>query len=297
MNTRILLIEDEHSVASLIRKALTEEEYEVSVAMDGHSAWDHISRWQYHLFIIDVMLPGGNGMDICRKVRQQGIQTPILMLTALGSVDNIVMGLDSGADDYLTKPFKIAELLARVRSLLRRAPATAPASAPAIPSSAPATPSPSAPANPDPAGPTGSPAVIPPVGSPTVIPPAGGHAVTSPTVGPTAAAPAGRPAQHNANVLLFSDLILNLDEKNARRDNRTIELTATEFRLLEYLMRNPRKVLSRMDILEKVWGYDFNMNTKSVDVYINYLRKKLETTSSPRIIHTVIGMGYILKEE
>ncbi|HVV04261.1 MAG TPA: winged helix-turn-helix domain-containing protein, partial [Puia sp.] len=187
------------------------------------------------------------------------------------------------------KPFKIAELLARVRSLLRRAPATAPASAPAIPSSsAPATPSPSAPANPDPAGPTGS---------PTVIPPAGGHAVTSPTVGPTAAAPAGRPAQHNANVLLFSDLILNLDEKNARRDNRTIELTATEFRLLEYLMRNPRKVLSRMDILEKVWGYDFNMNTKSVDVYINYLRKKLETTSSPRIIHTVVGMGYILKEE
>lgn len=243
MNTRILLIEDEHSVASLIRKALTEEEYEVTVAMDGQSAWDHISRWQYDLFIIDVMLPGSNGMDICRKVRQQGIPTPILMLTALGSVDNIVMGLDSGADDYLTKPFKIAELLARVRSLLRRAPATAP------------------------------------------------------TAGSTVTAPTAHAAQHSANVLVFSDLTLNLDEKNARRGDRTIELTATEFRLLEYLMRNPRKVLSRMDILEKVWGYDFNMNTKSVDVYINYLRKKLETTGAPRIIQTVVGMGYILKGE
>ncbi|HVU55300.1 MAG TPA: response regulator transcription factor [Puia sp.] len=232
MNTRILLIEDEHSVASVIRKALAEEEYEVSVAMDVQSAWDHIDRWQYDLFMIDVMLPGGNGMDICRKVRQQGIQTPILMLTALGSVDNIVMGLDSGADDYLTKPFKVAELLARVRSLLRRVPVAAP-----------------------PASSTQS------------------------------------------NMLVFSNVMLSLDEKNARRDDKTIELTATEFRLLEYLMRNPRKVLSRMDILEKVWGYDFNMNTKSVDVYINYLRKKLEATGAARVIHTVVGMGYILKEE
>jgi len=257
MNTRILLIEDEHSVASLIRKALTEEEYEVSVAMDGHSAWDHISRWRYDLFLIDVMLPGGNGMDICRKVRQQGIQTPILMLTALGSVDNFVMGLDSGADDYLTKPFKIAELLARVRSLLRRSPVTGPS-------------------------------VTVPAGAPTVTPLA---------TGPTGISSAALPAQDKSHLLVFSNLTLNLDEKNARRNGRTIELTATEFRLLEYLMRNPRKVLSRMDILEKVWGYDFNMNTKSVDVYINYLRKKLETTDAPRIIHTVVGMGYILKEE
>jgi DNA-binding response OmpR family regulator len=158
------------------------------------------------------------------------------MLTALGSVDNIVMGLDAGADDYLTKPFKIAELLARVRSLLRRAPGSA------------------------------------------------GIAMNG--------APASR-----ANVLVFSDVTLNLDEKNARREGRVIELTATEFRLLEYLMKNPRKVLSRMDILEKVWGYDFNLNTKTVDVYINYLRKKLEESDGNRIIHTVVGMGYILKEE
>jgi DNA-binding response OmpR family regulator len=234
MSTRILLIEDEHSVASVIRKALMEEQYEVSVAMDAASAWDHITRWSYDLFMLDVMLPGGNGMDLCRKIRKEGIHTPVLMLTALGSVDNIVMGLDAGADDYLTKPFKIAELLARVRSLLRRAPA----------------------------------GVL------------GNNAYAS-----------------RGNVLVFSDVMLNLDEKNAQRDGKVIELTATEFRLLEYLMKNPRKVLSRMDILEKVWGYDFSLNTKTVDVYINYLRKKLEESDGNRIIHTVVGMGYILKEE
>jgi len=232
MNIRILVIEDEPSVASVIRKALVEDQYEVSVTLDGISAWDHINRFEYGLFIMDVMIPGINGLDLCRKIRQQEIHTPILMLTALGSVDNIVTGLDAGADDYLTKPFKIAELLARVRSLLRR--------------------------------------------------PAAGSSGSGP----------GR-----SNALVFADITLSLDEKNARRKDRLIELTATEYRLLEYLMRNPRKVLSRMDILEKVWGYDFQLNTKTVDVYINYLRKKLEDTAGSRVIHTVVGMGYILKEE
>lgn len=234
MSKRILLVEDEHSVASLIRKALAEEQYDVSVAMDAASGWDYITRFKYDLFILDVMLPGGNGMDLCRKIRTQQVQTPVLILTALGSTDNIVMGLDAGADDYLTKPFKIAELLARVRSLLRRGTAAA-------------------------------------VASPGVPQP--------------------------ANKLTFSDIILNLDEKNAQRNGRVIDLTATEFRLLEYLLKNPRKVLSRMDILEKVWGYDFNMNTKTVDVYINYLRKKLEEANGARVIHTAVGMGYILREE
>jgi DNA-binding response OmpR family regulator len=224
---RILIIEDEPAVASVIQKTLAEERYEPSVAMDGESALSHIHRFDYDLLIMDVMIPGINGIDLTRQVRKQSIRTPILMLTALGSTDNIVAGLDAGADDYLTKPFKIAELLARVRSLLRR----------------------------------------------------------------------NTPGSAAADTLAFSDITLNLDEKNARRNDQLIELTATEFRLLEYLMRNPRKVLSRMDILEKVWGYDFQLNTKTVDVYINYLRKKLEGPAGGRVIHTVVGMGYILKEE
>jgi len=225
---RILIVEDEPAVASVIQKALGEDRYEPSVAMDGPSAWDHIQRFEYDLVVMDVMIPGVSGIELTRKLRKAGLNTPVLMLTALGSTDNIVTGLDAGADDYLTKPFKIAELLARVRSLLRR------------------------------------------------------NTGQNSTPG---------------NTLAFSDITLNLDEKNARRNDQLIGLTATEFRLLEYLMRNPRKVLSRMDILEKVWGYDFQLNTKTVDVYINYLRKKLEASGSGRVIHTVVGMGYILKED
>lgn len=233
MSKRILLIEDEHAVASLVRKALAEEGYDITVAMDATTGWDYINRFTYDLFMLDVMLPGGNGLDLCRKLRSHKITTPVLMLTALGSTDNIVMGLDAGADDYLAKPFKIAELLARVRSLLRR----------------------------------------------------------------NTSAQSAEVTGTKSNTITFAAITLNLDEKNALRDGATIDLTATEFRLLEYLMKNPRKVLSRMDILEKVWGYDFNMNTKTVDVYINYLRKKLDDTESNRVIHTVVGMGYILKEQ
>jgi DNA-binding response OmpR family regulator len=232
MNIRILIVEDDAAVASVIRKTLDEAQYEVTVAMDGNSGWDYIGRFEYDLLILDLMMPGMNGLELCKKVRQEKITTPVLMLTALGTVDNIVVGLDSGADDYLSKPFKIAELLARVRALLRRFSTAKPLT----------------------------------------------NAVTG-------------------NVLVFSDVTLNLDERNARRKEELIELTATEFRLLEYLMKNPRKVLSRMDILEKVWGYDFNINTKVVDVYINYLRKKLNDPGGGRIIHTSVGMGYILKEE
>lgn len=228
---RVLLVEDEPAVANLVKKTIEEEHYEVTVAPDGNLGWDYLSRFSYDIAIVDVMLPGINGIELCRKLREAGNAMPVLMLTALASTDNVVMGLDSGADDYLTKPFKVAELLARLRSLARRN---------------------------------------------------------------NLAAAAMNPPK---NVLRFADILMDLNEKNVTRNGTKIDLTATEFRLLEYLMRNSKRVLSRMDILEKVWGYDFEMNTKVVDVYINYLRKKIEIVPQAKLIHTVTGMGYMLKEE
>ncbi|WP_143307447.1 response regulator transcription factor [Chitinophaga vietnamensis] len=228
---KLLLIEDEPAVVSVITRGLTEAGYEVSVAPDGASglrmALDNPS---FVLIILDVMLPGMNGIEVCRSLRREQLATPILMLTALGTTENIVMGLDSGADDYLVKPFKLAELEARIRSLMRRK------------------------------------------GPATAIP----------------VAPGG--------VLQLADLELNTDTKAASRKGKSIQLTATEYRLLEYLLKNPRKVLSRMEILEQVWGIDFNMNTKVVDVYINYLRKKINKNNQPELIQTITGLGYMLKE-
>jgi DNA-binding response OmpR family regulator len=224
---KLLLIEDEPSVVSFIRRYLTEAGYDVSVALDGNEGLQMATDNAFQLIILDVMLPGMNGIAVCRQLRKQQNTTPILMLTALGSTENVVAGLDSGADDYLVKPFKQAELLARIRSLLRRQPETA--------------------------------------------------------------AP--------VSVLKKADLELDLHTKSASRGGETISLTATEFRLLEYMMRNPRRVLSRMEILENVWGVDFNMNTKVVDVYVNYLRKKVNRKGLSSLIQTVVGMGYMLKEE
>ncbi len=229
---KILLVEDDPNVASLVKKTLDDDGFEVTIALDGQTALDYINSFDYRLFIFDVMLPGINGITLCKHCKSKNIATPILMLTALSTTDNIVNGLDSGADDYLTKPFKIAELLARIRSLLRRS---------------------------------------------------DNHAFQTKS-----------PPSNN---LMYADVVMNLDEKTVKRNNITIDLTVTEFRLLEYFLQNPRRVLSRVDILEKVWGYDFNMNTKVVDVYINYLRKKIEINSYPKLIQTVVGMGYILKEE
>lgn len=210
---KLLLIEDEPSVVSFIRRYLAEAGYDVSVALDGQSGLQMATENNFQLIILDVMLPGMNGIAVCKALRQQQLTTPILMLTALGSTENVVAGLDSGADDYLVKPFKQAELLARIRSLLRRNNDTAAAATPAV-------------------------------------------------------------TQSNGNVLKVADLELDLNTKSASRYGQTIVLTATEYRLLEYMMRNPKRVLSRMEILENVWGVDFNMNTKVVDVYVNYLRKK-----------------------
>jgi DNA-binding response OmpR family regulator len=228
---KLLLIEDEPAVVSFIHRYLTEAGYDVTVAMDGPTGLQMAIDHAFQLIILDVMLPGMSGIAVCKELRSQQNKTPILMLTALGSTENVVSGLDSGADDYLIKPFKQAELLARIRSLLRRQPE---------------------------------------------------NTVTVPTA---------------VNLLKLADLELNTDTKSASRSGESITLTATEYRLLEYFLRNPRRVLSRMEILENVWGIDFNMNTKVVDVYVNYLRKKVNRKDLPALIQTVVGMGYMLKEE
>lgn len=227
---KILLVEDEPGVASFISRSLNEQGYEVSVAPDGDTGLSMAMQHGFAMCILDVMLPGINGLELCRRLRDSGYSGTILMLTALGTTENIVTGLDAGADDYLTKPFNLAELRARVRSLLRRQ---------------------------------------------------------------FQVADVNNKAPESLSI---ADLSLNVDEKTAMRNGTLIELTATEYRLLEYLIRNQRRVLSRMDILEQVWGIDFNMNTKVVDVYINYLRKKIDKDYEPKLIHTAIGMGYIMKE-
>lgn len=230
MNT-ILLVEDEAHVASLIIRSLSEEGYEVSLAPDGSTGLDMALQNNFDLILLDIMLPGINGLEVCRKIRASGSTVPILMLTALGTTQNIVTGLDSGADDYLVKPYKLAELLARVRSMIRR----------------------------------------------------------NNNIGINN-------ADNNPEQIQIADLVLNLKDKTAVRAGQKIELTATEYRLLKYLMANKRRLVSRMDILENVWGVDFNMNTKVVDVYVNYLRKKIDKDFDNKLIHTSIGLGYILKE-
>lgn len=229
---KLLLIEDEPAVVSVITRGLSEAGYEVSVALDGNSGLQMaLNNPSFRLIILDVMLPGINGIEVCRSLRNAKQEVPILMLTALGTTENIVMGLDSGADDYLTKPFKLQELEARIRSLLRRKST---------------------------------------IGIPVSVTPAA--------------------------VLTLADLELNMDTKAASRQGKNIQLTATEYRLLEYLLKNPRKVLSRLEILEQVWGIEFNMNTKVVDVYINYLRKKINKHNTTELIHTVVGLGYMIRE-
>jgi len=224
---KILLVEDEPNVVSLIKRGLADNGYEISVAMDGRSGLQMSNDHDFDLIILDIMLPGINGIEICRNIRRQNEQVPILMLTALGTTENIVTGLDSGADDYLVKPFKLAELSARVRPLTRRMKGAAAAS----------------------------------------------------------------------NLLQIADLELDTVSKTVRRNNKPVSLTATEYRLLEFLLKNQRRVLSRIEILEHVWDIDFNLGTNVVDVYVNYLRKKIDKQGSSKLIHTVVGMGYVMREQ
>ncbi|WP_345950215.1 response regulator transcription factor [Mucilaginibacter sp. PAMB04274] len=222
----ILIIEDEPNVVSVIKRGLNEYGFETSVATNGLTGLQMATEHQFDLIILDVMLPGMDGIQVCQHIRKNNTQVPILMLTALDSTENIVTGLDSGADDYMVKPFKIMELAARLRTLLRRR-------------------------NGD---------------------------------------------QSVKNVHRIADIEVDTDAKTVTRNHTPLSLTPTEYRLLEYFIKNQKKVLSRIQILESVWDIDFNLGTNVVDVYVNYLRKKLDKDNINRYIHTIFGMGYMMKD-
>jgi len=225
----VLVVDDDQAVRESLRRSLEFNGYAVSLANDGAEALATIAGHLPDALVIDVMMPRLDGIETTRALRTAGNDLPILVLTARDSVGDRVEGLDAGADDYLTKPFALDELLARLRALLRR------------------------------------------VHTP------GGDGVDD-------------------EVLTFSDLSLNLATREVHRGHRSIELTRTEFTLLEMFLHRPRRVLDRSFILEEVWGYDFPTTANSLEVYVGYLRRKTEAEGEPRLIHTVRGVGYVLKE-
>jgi two-component system, OmpR family, copper resistance phosphate regulon response regulator CusR len=223
---RILLVEDEPKVASFIKKGLEEQAYEVEQAYDGSFGLKMALHNDYDLIILDIILPHMNGLEVCREIRKSKPSVSILMLTALGSTDDKITGLDAGADDYLTKPFEFKELLARIRALSRRAGDSS-----------------------------------------------------------------------NGEKLTIGDLEMDLGSKTVTRGGKPINLTAREFALLHYLLRNRGRVVSRVDITENVWETSFDTGSNVIDVYINFLRKKIDRGFSGKLIHTLVGMGYVLKED
>lgn len=229
---KIILIEDESSVVSFIKKGLQELDFEVSVAFDGNTGISMVEENDFDLIILDIMLPGINGLDVCKEIRKNNKNIPILFLTALSSSENIVLGLESGGDDYLVKPFKFIELVARIKSLLRRSHQN-------------------------------------------------NNLETTDVI--------------DENIYQFSDVTVNDYTKKVIRGGEEISLTSTEYKLLLYFLNNPEKVISRAEILDAVWGVNYELGTNVVDVYVNYLRKKLDNQEENKIIHTVIGMGYVLK--
>lgn len=227
---KILVVDDDPAVRESLRRSLIFNGYTIVLAADGEEALDKVQSERPDMVILDVMMPKFDGLEVCRELRSQGDDIPILLLTARDSVSERVAGLDAGADDYLTKPFALEELLARTRSLVRRA-----------------------------------------------------------------ARPAAVDTQQ-IEILKFEDLELDPATRDVTRGGRQISLTRTEFALLELLLRNPRKVLSRTTILEDVWGYDFPTSGNALEVYIGYLRRKTEADGEPRLIQTVRGVGYVLRE-
>ncbi len=223
MKERILIIEDDEGIVRVLRRALTYEGYQAETALDGEDGLSRAREWRPDLVILDLMLPGMDGLEVTQRLRTEG-NIPILMLTAKDTINDRVQGLDAGADDYMTKPFDLDELLARVRALLRRT------------------------------------------------------------------------QLERAPVLTFSDLTLDTSTRLATRHGRAIALTAKEYDLLELFMRHPRQVMTREMIFDRVWGYDFGGESNVLDVYIRYLRQKLENEGEIRLIHTVRGVGYVLRE-
>jgi two-component system response regulator MprA len=224
---KILVVDDERAVRESLRRALELEGYEIELAADGSEALYRLEGdVEPDAMILDVLMPGVDGLEVCRRLRGSGSKLPVLMLTARTQVEDRVEGLDAGADDYVTKPFALDELLARVRALLRRT----------------------------------------------------------------------TPEEGGGEIIRFADLELDPATREVTRGGRPIELTRTEFSLLELFMRNPRQVLTRTIIFERVWGYDFGYASNSLDVYIGYLRRKTEDNGEPRLIQTVRGVGYALRE-
>ena len=224
--TRILLVEDEKKIAEALKKGLTENQYQVEVANDGLLGKKLFLTYPFDLAILDINLPGMSGYELCKEMRNRNQQIPIMMLTALNSIDDKIEGFDCGADDYVVKPFDFKELLVRIRALLKRLRQNVPV----------------------------------------------------------------------GNILKVADLVMNLDSKEVTRDGNPISLTAKEFQLLEYLVKNKSKVVSRADIALNVWDIDFDTKTNVIDVYVTFLRKKVDRDFPNKLIHTQVGMGYILKE-
>ena len=222
---KLLIVEDEPNLLSILRKGFAENNNDVSVALDGKTALEMLQNYTFDVVVLDVMLPDINGIEICRRLRTAKNFVPILLLTALGTSENIVTGLNAGADDYLVKPFKFGELDARVNALNRRA----------------------------------------------------------------------NQETEKTDTIIIGDLEINSQAKTVKRNGESIVLTAKEFKLLYYLAKNTGRIVSRDQILDNVWDINFDMNTNVVDVYINYLRKKIDKPFTTKLIHTMKGLGYIIQ--
>jgi len=223
---KILIVEDELNLASFLKRGLEEEGHQVEMALDAKTAKVHLASDKFEMLIMDVILPDGNGMKLCQDFKALHPKTPIILLTSLGQVQDKVAGLDSGADDYLVKPFQFSELTARIRAVERRL----------------------------------------------------SHYASPP-------------------ILNAANLTMDIANHNVARDGKDISLTAREFRLLQVFLENKNRVLSRLEIAESVWDINFDTGTNVVDVYVNYLRNKIDRNFEPRLIHTVVGVGYVLRSE